>query len=163
MEKDTIRTAVLEDLEALAEIEAACFPPAQAASKESLQARLELFPHHFYVYEREGKLLGFINGFVTEERDLLDEMYEKAALHREEGAWQMIFGLDTLPAYQRQGIAARLMEHMIGEAKAQKRAGVVLTCLDALVEFYKSFGFRDEGISGSSHGNAAWHQMRLVF
>ena len=29
-------------------------------------------------------------------RNLTDEMYEKAAMHNEDGAWQMIFGVKML-------------------------------------------------------------------
>ncbi len=33
----------------------------------------------------------FVDGFVTDEPDLTDEMYENAAMHNENGTWQMIF------------------------------------------------------------------------
>ena len=46
-------------------------------------------------------------------------------------------------------------------AKEQGRRGVVLTCKEKLVHYYAKFGFVDEGISGSTHGNVVWHQMRL--
>lgn len=52
---------------------------------------------------------------------------------------------------------------MIGEAKAQGRRGVVLTCKDALVHYYAKFGFVDEGISQSTHGDVVWRQMRVTF
>ena len=90
-----------------------------------------------------------------------DEMYEKASMHNERGAWQMIFGLNTLPAYRCQGYAAILVQEVIKAAKEQGRRGVVLTCKDKLVHYYAKFGFVDEGISGSTHGNVVWHQMRL--
>ena len=38
----------------------------------------------------EGKLIAFVDGFVTDEADLTDEMYENASMHNENGAWQMI-------------------------------------------------------------------------
>ena len=50
---------------------------------------------------------------VTDARDLSDEMYERASLHDENGAWQMIFGVDTIPEYRRQGCAGRLLLHVI--------------------------------------------------
>ena len=43
------------------------------------------------------------------------------------------------------------------------RKGLVLTCKPALVRYYACFGFADEGMSLSTHGGAAWHQMRLTF
>ena len=56
------------------------------------------------MYEAE-KLIAFVDGFVTDERDLTDVMYEDATLHNENGAWQMIFGVNTIPAYRKQGYA----------------------------------------------------------
>ena len=100
---------------------------------------------------------------VTEEADLTDEMYENAGMHREDGRWQMIFGVDTIPEYRRRGCAGRLLRQVISDAKAQGRAGVVLTCKERLVPYYAGFGFQQEGISGSVHGGAVWYQMRLSF
>ena len=55
------------------------------------------------------------------------------------------------------------VEQVIKAAKEQGRKGVVLTCKDKLVHYYAKFGFVDEGISGSTHGNVVWHQMRVRF
>ena len=99
----------------------------------------------------------------TDSPDLADEMYDRPALHDPRGAWQMIFGVDTIPAYRRRGCAAMLLEHVIAEAKAEGRRGVVLTCKDRLVHYYAKFGFADEGVSASTHGDVVWHQMRLTF
>lgn len=64
-------------------------------------------------------MIGFVNGMVTDDPDLRDEMYEDASLHNENGAWQMIFGVDTIPEYRCRGCAAALLNHVISEAKAQ--------------------------------------------
>ena len=110
------------------------------------------------------KLAAFIDGFVTDEPDLTDEMYENAAMHSESGKWQMIFGVNTLPEYRRRGLAGALINEMIAEAKRQGRDGLVLTCKDRLVHYYAKFGFLNEGVSGkSTHGGAVWNQMRLTF
>lgn len=158
-----IRTALPQDLPAIVQIEAECFPPAEAASPASLAARLERYPDHFWVLMDSEVMVGFLNGMVTDEEDLRDEMYDNAGLHNECGAWQMIFGVDTIPAYRRRGCAGQLLRHVLGEARAQGRRGVVLTCKDALVHYYAKFGFVDEGASQSTHGGAAWHQMRVAF
>ena len=159
-----IRTATIADLDKVAQVEAECFLPAEAATKEAFVGRLEHYGNHFWLLfedESEAKLIGFVDGFVTDEVDLTDEMYEKASMHNERGAWQMIFGLNTLPAYRCQGYAAILVQEVIKAAKEQGRRGVVLTCKEKLVHYYAKFGFMDEGISGSTHGNVVWHQMRL--
>ncbi len=80
-----IRYAELSDLPALVNIEAVCFPPAEAARAESLKARLTAFPHHFWLLEQDGKIVSFVNGMVTNCPDLRDEMYADASLHEESG------------------------------------------------------------------------------
>lgn len=158
-----IRTAVMSDLDAVASVEAECFPPAEAATKEEFAERLRYYGDYFWLMFEDEKLIAFVDGFVTDEKDLTDEMYEKAAMHNENGAWQMIFGVDTIPEYRCRGCAAALLNHVIGEAKAQGRKGLVLTCKDKLVHYYAKFGFVSEGVSGSTHGNVVWYQMRLRF
>lgn len=158
-----IRTATIEDLDEITEIEAECFPAAEAADREAFQQRLQYYGNHFWLLYEEQKLIAFVDGFVTDEPDLSDEMYENAALHDENGAWQMIFGVNTLPAYRRNGYAGKLLTRAITDAKNQGRRGVVLTCKEKLLHYYAKFGFENEGISQSVHGNVVWYQMRLRF
>ncbi|MEE1085915.1 MAG: GNAT family N-acetyltransferase [Schaedlerella sp.] len=158
-----IRTAKMDDLEKIVQIEATCFPKAEAATEESFKNRLDAFSEYFWVLEKEGEIIGFVNGMVTNCADLTDEMYENAKMHTEEGKWQMIFGLDVLPEYQCRGYAAMLMNHLISEAEKQGRRGIVLTCKDRLIHYYAKFGFENEGISGSTHGDVIWYQMRKTF
>ena len=158
-----IRTATIEDIEALAEVEKECFPTAEAASKEEIGDRVAHYANHFWLLFEEEKLVGFLDGMVTNEPDLKDEMYANAAMHDENGKWQMIFGVNTIPAYRRRGLAARLIERAIEDARAQGRQGLVLTCKEKLIHYYAKFGFQNEGISQSVHGNVVWYQMRLTF
>ena len=158
-----IRTATMADLPAITQLEAICFPAAEAAAEESFARRLESYPNHFWVLMDGDVLVSFVNGLVTDESDLRDEMYDNAVRHDENGGWQMIFGVDTRPDFRRQGCAGKLLEHVIGEAKAQGRKGLVLTCKERLVSYYGKFGFVSEGISQSTHGDVTWYQMRLTF
>ena len=158
-----IRHATEADIDALAAVEAACFPPAEAATREAIHERVARYGEHFWLLMDGDKLVSFIDGMVTDERDLRDEMFENTALHDEAGAWQMIFGVNTLPAYRRRGCAARLIERAIDDARAQGRKGLVLTCKERLVHYYAKFGFIDEGVCDSNHGGAVWRQMRLTF
>ena len=159
-----IITASFYDLEQISEVEAQCFPAAEAATKEEFADRLHYYGDHFWLMFDHEKLIAFVDGFVTDEPDLYDEMYEKASLHNPQGAWQMIFGVNTLPSYRCQGYAGQLIQYAIDTARKQHRKGLVLTCKDRLVSYYSKFGFTDEGISEKSvHGNAVWHQMRLTF
>ena len=158
-----IRCATIEDLDRVTEVEALCFPPAEATSRESFEGRLTVFPNHFWVFEVDGKIVGFVNGFVTDEEDLTDEMFADANMHNEKGAWQMIFGVDTIPEYQRRGIAEQVLNKVIEVAKIEGRKGLVLTCKEHMLHYYAKFGFINEGVSGSEHGGALWYQMRITF
>ncbi len=158
-----IRTATTTDLAQIAQIEAVCFPAAEAATPESFARRLQHYPNHFWVLLDGSVMVGFVNGMVTDEPDLRDEMYDDASMHKENGAWQMIFGVDTIPAYRRRGCAGKLLSHVIQETRGQGRKGLVLTCKEPLLHYYGKFGFVNEGISQSTHGDVRWYQMRLTF
>lgn len=159
-----IRHADMSDLAAVTAVEAACFPPAEAATEQDFAQRLRYYSGHFWLMFDGGTLIAFVDGFVTDEPDLTDDMYENAALHNENGAWQMIFGVNTLPEYRQHGYAGELLRRAIDDARKQGRKGLVLTCKERLIHYYAKFGFVDEGVSEkSTHGNVVWHQMRLTF
>ena len=113
--------------------------------------------------EDDGTVVSFVDGMTTDEPTLRDEMYENAALHDKDGTWQMIFGVNTLPAYRCRGCAGAVLERVIADARAQGRRGCVLTCKDKLVHYYEKFGFVNEGVSQSTHGGVVWYDMRLTF
>ncbi len=158
-----IRYGTPEDLTLVAEVEARCFPQAEAADEESFRGRLLAYPGHFWLMFDGEKLVSFVNGMVSDEADLRDEMYEDPSLHTERGDWQMIFGVNTIPEYRRQGCAGKLLRKAIEDARAQGRKGLVLTCKEPLISYYAAFGFVNEGESQSVHGGVTWYQMRLTF
>ena len=159
-----IRYATMADLDDIASVESVCFPVLEAATKEEFEQRIKYYGNHFWLMFDDDKLIAFVDGFVTDEADLTDEMYENASMHNENGAWQMIFGVNTLPEYRRCGYAKELIKKAILDAGKQNRKGLVLTCKESLVPYYSRFGFVDEGITDkSTHGNVLWHQMRLDF
>lgn len=158
-----IRKATLADLQAVASIESQCFPPAEAASIEELKGRLSVYPNHFWLLFEGDRLVGFVDGMVSDSPQLRDELFADAGLHQEDGRWQMIFGVNTIPAYRRQGCAAIMLRQAIADAKDQGRQGLVLTCKETLLHYYAKFGFVNQGRSPSVHGGAIWYEMRLTF
>ena len=158
-----IRTATIADLAQIAAVEAECFPAAEAATKEEFAERIKYYGNHFWLMFEDEKLIAFVDGFVTDKSDLTDEKYERAEMHDENGAWQMIFGVNTIPAYRKHGYAGQLLQCAIEDARKQGRKGLVLTCKEKLIAYYAKFGFENEGISESVHGNVTWYQMRYEF
>lgn len=156
-----IRRVLIDDLDEVTKIEKICFPEAEAASRESFESRIKTFPDSFFVAEDDEKIIGFINGCVTNENTIYDELYENSSLHVKDGAYQTVFGLDVIPDYQRQGIAAQLMNHMIKYAKESGKKAVILTCKEKLIHYYSKFGYINKGISKSVHGGATWYDMIL--
>jgi len=158
-----IRNASIEDLQRITAVEAECFPAAEAATERDFKGRLQAYPNHFWLLMDGEKLVGFVNGMVTDLPDLTDEMYENAGMHDENGKWQMIFGVNTIPEYRNRGCAGKLLRRAIQDARQQEREGLVLTCKEKLLHYYAKFGFVNEGISASVHGNVKWYQMRMKF
>ena len=156
-----IRQVMPEDLDAVARVEAVCFPEAEAAARASFAQRIQAFPESFFVAEKDGQIVGFINGCVTDERMIRDEMFEDTAYHKPDGAYQSIFGLDVAPEWQHRGLAGDLMKHLIEDARKRGRKGLILTCKEHLIAFYERFGYRSLGVSQSVHGGAVWYDMIL--
>lgn len=158
-----IRQAGPEDLSSVTALEAACFPPAEAADRQAFEKRIQTFPESFFVAEADGEVVGMINGCVTDEKTISDNLFEDSTCHTPGGRYQSVFGLDVLPAWQHKGIASILMTHLIHKAMDSGRDGLILTCKEALIPFYESFGYQNLGVSESTHGGAVWYDMLLIF
>ena len=159
----SIRKATESDLDGIALLESTCFPESEAATIESLSERLKVYSNHFLVTLYGEKIISLVDGLVTDEEDLTDEMYENTSLHDEDGKWQMIFGVETHPDFRGKGLAKAAVSEFIKQAEDEGRLGLVLTCKEELLDFYEDLGFVNEGLSKSSHGGAVWYQMRYRF
>ena len=158
-----IRRASIEDLDAVTKVEASCFPMAEAATKVSLEQRINTFSESFFVAEIDGKIIGFINGCIINGTVIYDKLYNDSTQHIPDGDYQTIFGLDVIPDYRNQGVATQLMNYMIDVSRVAGRKGVILTCKEKLIHYYTKFGYVNKGISESVHGNAEWYDMILEF
>ena len=159
-----IRMVTMKDLEAVTEVEQICFPKEEASTKESFQQRILTFPDSFFVAETlKGQIIGFINGCVTDQPILFDELYHDASLHQPKGDYQTVFGLDVIPEFRKQGVAHCLMNYLIAHAQHRGKTGIILTCKDHLIAYYESFGYVHQGVSASTHGGATWNDMLLTF
>lgn len=156
-----IRNAKPGDLDTIAELEQTCFLEAEAATREQLEDRLNIYPNHFWLLERDGKLVSMVNGMVSSKEELTDDMYQDASLHQEDGSWQMLFGVETDPKFRHRGYAAILMKEVIKDCINDSRKGIILNCKDELVPFYEKLGFVNKGKAPSEHGGHAWNFMEM--
>ena len=156
-----IRNVTPSDLEGVTALEAACFSPAEAAPKETFAYRIEAFPERFFVAEQDGRIIGMVNGCASTQGTITDDLFKPQG-HEPSAKNQMIFGLAVLPQYQRQGIGAALMEHMIAYCKETKMEKLILTCKQEKLAYYSKFGYQNKGISTSTHGGSVWYDMVLT-
>lgn len=74
----SITTATADDLITLADIEQICFSSQESASLNTLKSRFDVFPNHFLVAKihkhDDNEIIGFINGMVTDEETITDEI-----------------------------------------------------------------------------------------
>lgn len=158
-----IRAAREEEVERIAEIEAICFPEAEAAGLADFKERMKAFPENFLVAVDGDTIIGFINGCNTDKPVLGDELYHDATLHKPDGEIQTVFGLDVLPQYQHRGIGHQLMRAYIEHARTHGKKAVILTCKEQKITFYESLGYKKQGIADSEHGGAVWYDMQQWF
>ena len=156
-----IRNVNQLDLEAVTKLESICFPPDEAATRDSFKRRIDTFPESFFIGELDGKIVGVVNGCMSNSPVIFDEMFSDDKMHIKDGENQVIFGLLVHPDYQRKGIAEKLLNHIISKSKERGKKAVILTCKDKLIHYYGKFGFENMGVSGSTHGGAVWYDMVL--
>lgn len=163
-EKFEFRNIRPEEAEQAAEIEAICFPPNEACTKEAMTRRIAKAPELFLVAvdKETGKIAGFLNGLSTDETSFRDEFFTEEDLHNPQGKTIMLLGLDVLPEYRGQGLAREIVFHYIRRERENERRLILLTCLDAKVKMYQKMGFRDEGLANSAWGGEEWHEMSYV-
>lgn len=154
-----IRTVVPDDLSRCAAIERTCFPPEQAASRETIARRIAAYPGHVLVGELGGEIVGYVMGPVVDRPYIEDDMFSDTACHREDNPHQAVFSLAVMPAAQRQGFGAQLLHAMTALARREGRQSVTLTCLKEKIRYYESLGFVSRGPSASRHGGVLWYNM----
>ncbi len=156
-----IRPARPADLDACAAVEAACFPPEQAADRESIRRRIAAYPAYILVGETAGEVVGFAMGPVIDRETIQDEMFAHTDCHNPQGPYQSVFSLAVRPDCQRRGYGRKLLEALIAKARREGRRAVTLTCRERKIAYYESFGFRKLGVAQSVHGGVVWYDMLL--
>ncbi|MBF0579546.1 GNAT family N-acetyltransferase [Erysipelotrichaceae bacterium RD49] len=156
-----IRNAKLEDLDTIAQVEEASFPAEEAADKKTLEGRLKVYPNHFWLLERDGKIVSMVDGLVNNSDELLDSFYADPSFHDEDGKWQMLFGVETIPEFRKRGYASILMKEVIKDCIEDSRKGIILNTKAEYLPFYENLGFKQAGEALSVHGGKHWIRMIL--
>lgn len=155
----SLRNVQSTDLEQLLIIENEGFSIEEAATKEAFIERIQLIPDTFIVAEKEGKILGYINGPIIGQPYITDDLFEKIKENSKKGGFQSILGLAVSPQARNQGIAKILIGKMEELVEDNQREGITLTCKQGLVPFYEKFGFINHGMSDSQHGGLHWYNL----
>ncbi|MCQ2816492.1 MAG: GNAT family N-acetyltransferase [archaeon] len=157
-----------KDLSDIIAIEQLCFAPAEAATPEALTERMKIFPENFIIAEienesKERKMIGMVDGISYDEPVLIDEIYSNANLHNKNGKYCIIMGLNTHPDYRRLGVASHLMKYFIEISKERGQKGMILTCKEIYIPLYEKLGFKNCGVSDSSHAGVVWYDMKYFY
>src|SRR5215210_4341799 len=97
MHKVIIRHVLPKDLEGCFIVETAGFPPEEAAPRETIRLRMNVFPEGFLVAELDGKVVGILNSAATNKDDISDEELKQLTGHDPAGKNMVIFALAVLP------------------------------------------------------------------
>ena len=106
----SLRNVQTTDLEQLILIENEGFSIEEAATKEAFIERIQLIPDTFIVAEKEGKILGYINGPIINQPYITDNLFEKIKENPKRGGYQSILGLAVSEQARNQGIAKILIK-----------------------------------------------------
>ena len=156
-----IRQASLADLDAIHRIELENFSPEEAISREILAKHIETISTTFLVAEKNGKILGYLEGPIRPERHLHDVSFtmEIEDCHSIEGGFISLTSLSISKEVQSLGVGRALLEAMKEIAIADERHGINLTCHDYLTAYYERHDFVNEGQSKSTYAGEVWYDM----
>jgi len=155
-----LRQATAADLARLAALEAASYPADEAASSESLAARIALAPECFLLAEdAAGELLGFVCGTRS-----VDDTLTHASMSRHDpaGASLCVHSVVVAEPHRRRGLGGALLARYLEHAWTLPGVERVLLIAKAhLRGFYEAAGFTCEGLSPVVHGADPWFAFRL--
>lgn len=134
-----IRKARLEDLDRIVEIELENFSIEEAIPRSVFEAHLREIQTSFLVAEKEGKIIGYIEGPVGPQRHLQDQSFteEIEDYGHEPGGYISVTCLSIAKEAQGLGLGQKLLTALKDLALTNEREGINLTCHDYLMPHYR--------------------------
>ena len=156
-----IRQARFSDLDRIIEIELENFSLEEAIPRSVFEAHLREIQTSFLVAEKEGRILGYIEGPVVPHRHLQDQSFtEEVEDHSpRSGGYISVTSLSVAKEAQALGVGKKLLTALKEVALEHEREGINLTCHDYLIAYYEKYGFVNEGLSRSTYAGETWYNM----
>lgn len=156
-----IRKARLADLDRIQEIELENFSVEEAIPRTVFEAHLREIKTSFLVAEKDGHILGYIEGPVVPHRYLQDSSFteEIEDFSHQSGGYISVTCLSISKEAQSLGLGQKLLTALKKVALEHEREGINLTCHDYLISYYEKHGFINEGKSKSCFAGEEWYDM----
>ena len=162
MSNISIREVSISDLDRCYEIESTAYAGDEAASREKIENRINVYPEGFLVLEINGKVAGLINSGATDNVQLSDEDFKELVGHDPKGKKIVVMSVAVHPQFQKRGLAGKLIMVFIDKMKTMGKSEIHLICQTGLIDIYSRYGFEYLGVSDSEHGGLDWHEMSLA-
>ena len=154
-----IRPATVDDLINVKALESKAFPSSEADTLEMITFRLDAAPDLFLIAELDDRIVGFINALPTNVERLTNNFYVDAPDIDRNSVGIAAMSLAVDQNFRRQGIAARLMNVFIDQARLKRKQFITFVCKAEKISYYQKFGFKCVGVSSVTLGGARWHDM----
>ena len=148
------RLCTPSDVARCAELEAASFPPDEAASREKIAFRCSVASSFFLLALDGDEVVAFANGTLSAGNHLRQETMAK---HDAAGTLLCLHSLVVDCGWRRKGIALRLLSEYLRRLPPSVRE-VRLLAKASLSPLYSRAGFRLVGQSDVQHGKDRWDE-----
>ncbi|HAF5791830.1 TPA: GNAT family N-acetyltransferase [Salmonella enterica] len=156
------RQVTAADVDRCYDIEITSYEGDEAATREKIATRINLYPEGFLCMELNGDIIGFINAGCAWEVVMSDEKFKELAGHDPDAPNAVIMSVVVHPDFQGKGYSSLLMREFVARMKALGKKTIHLMCKVCHVNLYAHFGYQYIKPSESEHGGMVWHEMMMT-
>ncbi|POT55706.1 GNAT family N-acetyltransferase [Citrobacter amalonaticus] len=162
MSTPLFRQATSADVDRCYEIETIAYEGDEAATREKIATRIDLYPQGFMCMTLDDAIVGFINAGCAWEVIMSDEAFKELVGHDPAAPNVVIMSVVLHPDFQGKGYSSLMMQAFVNQMKALNKKTIHLMCKDRHVDLYAHFGYRYIKPSESDHGGMVWHEMLMT-